>query len=350
MDSTISHLVRACVIGALLGLISFLLIWRAQPIPPVVSAAWFSPAPTLAPVVSMQSGGTLVASDHPIRLLFVGDVMLDRHVAEKIRTSGDPAYPFRRLPLGWFDSFDFAVANLEGPVTSRSRPPLKSIDFRFEIYTAKTLKDLGIDAISQANNHTLDQGAVGFEESRATLREQGLLVFGHQVRDDEIALATTTVRGVRFAFLGFNTTDNPFDEKAAERVIRQAREQADHVVVFMHWGTEYRNRPNSDVVARAHWLIDRDVDAVIGGHPHWVQGIESYRGKPIAYSLGNFVFDQYFSRETQEGLTVALVFDHGRISVEPIPINMDKSQPRLLDGEEKERRLRALMDISASFP
>lgn len=337
---------RACVVGALLGGMLFLVIWRVRPIPYSMQEKTIFTVPTLSPIVPMQGGG-IAATDKPIRILFVGDMMFDRHVAEKTRAAGDSSYAFRRLPDGWFEKFDYAVANLEGPATGKRRPPEKSIDFAFDPSVAKTLKDIGIDAVSQANNHALDQGATGFEESLGVLRRAGLLVFGHQVRDDGIALATTTVRGLRLAFLGFNTTDNALDEKDAERVIADARAQADRVIVFMHWGSEYRDRPNASVIARARWFIDGDVDAVIGGHPHWVQGFESYRGKPIVFSLGNFVFDQYFSRETQEGLAVALTFGkEGIMKLELMPVRMEMSQPRLLEGEERQRWLRVYAHLS----
>ncbi len=276
------------------------------------------------------------------RILFVGDIMLDRNVARRTREAKDPAYPFRQLPVGWFDTFDYAVANLEGPVTDKHRSPEKSIDFLFDPSVISVLKAQGIDAVSQANNHALDQGSPGYEDSVRRLREAGLLVFGHQVQDDAIALATTTVHGVRLALLGFNTTDHRMDRIAAAQVIHEARTQADWVVVSMHWGAEYRHTPPPDVVDQAHWLIDQGVDIVIGGHPHWVQGMERYKGKPIIYSLGNFIFDQDFSQETREGMAVELQLDGNTMRVIPWPLFIDKSQPRLLTDDDRQKRLEAL--------
>ncbi|MBM3204892.1 CapA family protein [Candidatus Uhrbacteria bacterium] len=280
------------------------------------------------------------------RLLFVGDIMLDRNVAKRIRDSKDPGYVFRKLPEKWFDSFDYAVANLEGPVTDRRRPPEKSIDFQFDPSVITTLKEQGIDAFSQANNHALDQGSIGYADSVRRLREAGFLVFGHQVQDDEIALATTTVKGIRFAFLGYNTTDNPLVRDDAQKVIESVRPSVDHIIVYMHWGQEYKDRPEASTKELAHWFIDHGVDVVIGGHPHWVQGVETYKRKPIVYSLGNFIFDQYFSKETQEGLAVELVFEKDGIIVKPIPIRLDASQPKLVEGDELKTRLEALANIS----
>ena len=282
------------------------------------------------------------------RLVVVGDIMLDRNVAARMQAAKDPAHAFRKLPGGWFISFDYAVANLEGPVTDKDRAPEKTIDFRFDPSVLSVLKDEGLDAFSQANNHALDQGELGYEDSVKRLRESGFIVFGHQVKDDEVALATTTVNGLRLAFLGFNVTDNALDRESVAHILKNVRMSSDRVVVFMHWGTEYRDRPDAKVVEIGHWFIDQGADAVIGGHPHWYQGISSYKNKPIAWSRGNFVFDQDFSDETRQGLAVALTFGDASSSVtlEPIPIQIDSSQPRLVTGDELQRRLEKLAALS----
>jgi poly-gamma-glutamate synthesis protein (capsule biosynthesis protein) len=284
------------------------------------------------------------------RLIFVGDIMLDRNVADRTRLSGNPNYPFLKLPSGWFDSFDFAAANLEGPVTDLRRAPEKSIDFMFDPSVIPVLKAQGLDAFSQANNHALDQGAVGYEDSVRRLRDAGFLTFGHQVSDGHISLATTTVRGIKFAFVGYNTTDNSLDKADAGPIIQQASRDADIVIVFMHWGAEYKDRPQVGVIADAHWLIDQGADAVIGGHPHWAQGFSSYKGKPIAWSLGNFIFDQDFSTQTRQGLAVALeVTRHASrytLQIKPMPIQINQSQPSLATGEDLAKRLQSLANIS----
>jgi poly-gamma-glutamate synthesis protein (capsule biosynthesis protein) len=96
----------------------------------------------------------------------------------------------------------------------------------------------------------------------------------------------------------------------------------------------------------AHWLIDQGADAVVGGHPHWMQSVESYRGRPIAYSLGNFVFDQDWSSETKLGLAIGLILADGRSELKLMPVKIDKSQPSILEGKDREARLGRLADIS----
>jgi poly-gamma-glutamate synthesis protein (capsule biosynthesis protein) len=346
MASGVTRLSSAAGIGLVLGAVTFVAVLATLPPVPEIRAANEPPISFLSSVIRQwQSQGVDTKIVKAPRILFVGDMMFDRHVAERIKASGNSGYPFSKLD-DLLIRYDFTVANLEGPVTDVRRDPVKTIDFAFDSDVAFTLWKEGVDAVSQANNHTLDQGVDGFDDSRSMLRGFGLLVFGHQVRDDEIAMATTTINDVRFAFLGFNTTDNPLDKVAAERVMKEARASNDRVVVFTHWGSEYKNEPDPAVVDLAHWFIDHGADAVIGGHPHWTQGIASYKGHPIAYSLGNFIFDQDFSVETRQGLAVALTFRDNEIALEPIPIQIDASQPHAVEGEERVARLKALAEIS----
>lgn len=342
----------AIVIGILFGLLALTLAG--------VALHHFSAQPTFVPTVVPSLGGVvdwrfppsnIVTSTvrGPITLLFVGDIMLDRQVAERSQKAKDLAYPFQKLPAGWFEQVDYAIANLEGPVTDKRRPPEKTIDFQFNPAVISVLKEQGIDAVSQANNHALDQGRIGAEDSRARLQSAGFLVFGDQVHDDEIALATTTIRGQRFAFVGFNTTDNPLDLNAASSTLVHAQDATDHVIVYMHWGSEYKNRPPDSIIEEARWLIEHGADMVIGGHPHWVQGIEVYKNKPIVYSLGNFIFDQDFSRETKEGLAMKITVEEDQLLLEPIPLQINLSQPSVVEGWDREKRLKELATISDAF-
>lgn len=281
-----------------------------------------------------------------VRLLFVGDIMLDRNVAARIRNSKNPAYPFSLLPNGYIAGFDAAIGNLEGPVTDRRRSPEKSIDFIFSPSVLGTLKEVGFDAFSQANNHALDQGAVGYEDSVKRLRAAGFVVFGHQVRDGSEAFSIMNVGGRKIALVGFNTTDNPLDRETAAKTLAEADAQADFVVVMPHWGPEYREKPHANEVELGHWFIDHGADFVVGGHPHWTQGFSSYKGKLIAWSLGNFVFDQDWSEETREGLALEVELTDGAVSVKPVLVRIDQSRPRLQTGDSLKKRLDRLVRIS----
>lgn len=295
---------------------------------------------------SLNGRGVPIQSPAPITVTVVGDVMLGRQVASRTQQSGDPAYPFEHLPKDWFNQFDFVVGNLEGPVTDKRRSPEKTIDFLFDPSVLDLLKSEGFDGFSQANNHALDQGRLGYEDSIRRLGSAGFAVFGDQVRDGNEALAVVPIRSKVFAFVGFNTTDNAFDEEAASSVLTEAKRRADTVIVMMHWGAEYRDRPQTKEIENAHWLIDHGADVVIGGHPHWEQGFSVYKGKPIAWSLGNFIFDQDWSQKTREGLVLTLSFDSAQTAIEIRPVFIDKSRPGFVEGAEKQRRLDALAAVS----
>jgi len=286
-----------------------------------------------------------------VTLLFLGDMMFDRNVATRSKTTGSLDYPFQKI-LGqenrFFRGQDMIVGNLEGPVTDKRLPPNKgNVDFMFDPKILAILKKVGINAVSQANNHTYDQGSAEAQKSRQKISQAGISVFGDQIKDDEThAMTIVESRGRKIALLGYNVTDHELDRQAASRAIESAKKQADFIIVNMHWGVEYQAKPNKSQIELAHWLIDQGVDAVIGGHPHWMQSVEVYRNKPIAYSLGNFIFDQDWSTETRLGLAVGLVLSKQKSEMYLYPIQIDKSQPRLLTGQERQTRLDRLASVS----
>lgn len=285
-----------------------------------------------------------------LTLFFVGDMMFDRKVAQYAKN--DPEYPFalvRGAEDRFFKGMDMVVGNLECPATSKREAPQKEIDFACDPSVLRILRKLGFNALSQANNHSLDQGRGEAETSKRAIGASGIAVFGDQVRDDaQSSSVLTWTRGQHVALLGFNTTDNPLDWKEAEKTIKEIKQKNDgtRIIVFMHWGNEYQAKPNKGQVDTAHRFIDGGVDAVIGGHPHWVQSIESYKGKVIAYSLGNFIFDQEWSKETQQGLAVGLAFVGQGTELHLFPVALEKARPKVLTGEARQERLQYLSSIS----
>jgi poly-gamma-glutamate synthesis protein (capsule biosynthesis protein) len=154
------------------------------------------------------------------------------------------------------------------------------------------------------------------------------------------------VRGRTIAFVGFNSVSNPLNFEEASTTLATARQAANLVIAYVHWGVEYHDRPTRDQENEARWLIDHGVDVVIGAHPHWTQGVSLYKGKPILYSLGNFVFDQDWSRETGQGLVARFLISERDLTIDFYPIQIDKAQPHFLDGKERQARLQSLAAIS----
>ena len=318
--------------------------------------------------LSFESTSHIIASfaNGPIKdqetttVLFLGDIMLDREVRARISRSKAADYPFSTIQGQegrFFEGQDLVVANLEGPVTKTLRSPEKTIDFAFDPSVVPLLKNIGIDAVSQATNHTLDQGRAGADDSRALLAKGGIAVFGDQVKDEAAySMTIMDVRGrsesgeratgKKVALLGFNDSDRPVDREKAGAAIAEAKGKADRVIVMVHWGNEYQAKPNARQSSLAHWFVDEGADAVIGGHPHWMQSVEVYQDRVIAYSLGNFVFDQDWSVETREGLAAGLVLDQDETKLYLYPIHIEKSEPKLLTGDARKARLERLASIS----
>ncbi len=284
-------------------------------------------------------------SPHNPGIVFFGDVMLDRNVRTRMATAHSLEYPFALIKQSpeLFDSQDIRVANLEGPVTATHQSPIKSIDFAFDPSVVQMLHDVGIAAVSQANNHTLDQGRLGAKQSHDVLQDGGIIAFGDQTRSDvESSTGFITLDSGVVALVGLNITDTPINRTEVQKTIESARAKAQKVIVVIHWGAEYKVSPNKTQIELAHWFIDQGVDAVIGGHPHWMESVEMYKGKFIAYSLGNFIFDQDWSVETRYGLALRLTNN----SVSLYPIHIIASQPVLTVGKERQDRLDRLAVFS----
>lgn len=277
-----------------------------------------------------------------ISVQFFGDMMLERNVAKAMGTKGLD-YLFEKIAgekNGLSHHADLLVANLEGPFAPTRVPTTKSIAFRFDPKLAGQLKKYQFDGFSLANNHTLDMGKQNVDFTRNTLREQGLAYFGYQTKEDKelVWIAEIPEKTDKVAFVGFNNTDHPLNMTKVTETINDAKEKARYVIVFMHWGPEYKQISRTQERDLAHLLVDKGVDAVIGAHPHVVQEMELYKGKPIFYSLGNFIFDQYFSKETQEGISVGLIFQEGQVkSAYVFPFYGVKSQVQLMEGEREQK-------------
>lgn len=281
-----------------------------------------------------------------IRLTFVGDSMLDRSVYRKMSASGID-YPFRLLG-DVFDGADLVIGNLEGPITARGNHavPNGSLLFKFEPETAVALKEAGFDYVSLANNHTYNQGVAGLTDSQTHLAAAGVVAFGHprQVSMSDVALVE--LKGWKLALVGWNmieVTDTYQDE--LEAIIQQLDATVDQVVIMPHWGPEYKPQTAAQVET-AHALIDAGADLIIGAHPHTVQGIEIYNNRPIFYSLGNFIFDQYWSDPTEQGLAVRVTLSDTSFTAELVPIDLRDSQPRVAAEPIRTTILERLLDAS----
>lgn len=275
-----------------------------------------------------------------IVLVAVGDVMLARGVGGKIRRFG-PEYPFSGvadlLELG-----DVGFCNLECVLSGEARPKSKGFVFKADPTFAHTLRQVGFDLVSVANNHTLDCGIDGLEETIRMLAGTGISPILGEPTIKEI-------HGVKIGLLGFNLVDGCKSSGSMICAVEELDKASDIVILSLHWGIEYVLSPSTEQLKLAHQLVDAGVDLILGHHPHRIQGIGSYRHGVIAYSLGNFVFDQ---RDPLGKESVMLLIELTRKSVKRvtiIPAVIVGFRPEKASNKLGERILARLIDKSAEL-
>lgn len=279
--------------------------------------------------------GTSMDSDS---LLVVGDIMLGRAVETLMKKRGQD-YPFSQTKELLKQS-SLVVGNLEGPINRDHRQtPDGSLSFSFPSSTAALLKRAGLTHVTLGNNHTGDRGATNLEFTRETLRNAGVLPFGDPATiDSRTGTSRVTLNGIPTLLLSINDAarQNTPIKNALELISREQKDAPDQrIIVFIHWGTEYSKTPSKSQRDLAHALIDAGADAIIGHHPHVVQSIERYKNAPIVYSLGNFIFDQYFSRDTQEMLAVKLIWTQNGAQIALFPLESGQSAPRPMTHKQR---------------
>lgn len=279
--------------------------------------------------------------DHVITMQFFGDIMLDRNVARVMGARGLEYLleKIRGTENRFFEGVHLFMANLEGAFAPARVATSKSIAFRFEPKWAKQLKAYHFDAVSLANNHSLDMGAANDTFTRQTLEKNRIGYCGKEYHEGAgLNLVVGPAEGFaeKIVFVCFENVVHTVDRAAIVQAIETAKSEARYVIVQVHSGTEYRVTSIPKQQELYHWLIDQGVTAVIGHHPHVVEEVEIYQGRPIVYSLGNFIFDQYFSKETQEGLSVGVVLGEGRVrELHFFPFFGVKSQVELMTGSRR---------------
>lgn len=273
-----------------------------------------------------------------VSMIFTGDIMMDRGVEEKVekKFAGDFSRLFAQAPF--IKESDIAFANLEGPVSDKGKDRGGQFSFRMSPEAIPALINAGFDIVNLANNHTGDWGREAFIDTVERLSNNGLAYTGGGKDINDTSNARVIERnGTKIGFLGFSDAgpdwlsagDDSSGILLAARsdfaaIIEKAKREADFLVVTFHFGEEYKQSSNERQKMLAKKAVDYGADMVIGHHPHVVQEIEYYKGALIAYSLGNFVFDQSFSEDTMSGLALEVVLDGGVITSvvkRPIKIN-----------------------------
>ncbi len=265
------------------------------------------------------------------RILVGGDMMFDR----SIRTTTDEKggdYIFSCIDPILSDA-DLVVANLEGPITPQ---PSKSVGssvggegnftFTFPVETAVLLYRHGVRMVNLGNNHILNFDFDGLRSTEGELTKAGVQYFGDPVSQ---AVATTSINRIDLAFINYNEFGLGSSAARASTTlaqIRAARSAGELPVVYTHWGIEYQPA-DRDQIDLAHKFVDAGASIVIGSHPHIVQEHEVYKGKNIYYSLGNFIFDQYWNDAVRTGLLLDITFDKSGVKgVKEVSVELERDR------------------------
>lgn len=279
--------------------------------------------------------------DDDFSVLAFGDIMLGRYVRILMEKYGKD-YVFKNIADegGFKKGADIVFGNLEGPILGQGRKGGTSMVFSFNEDVAPFLKKYGFDLLSISNNHAIDQGWEGRGSTMTALSYAGIAWCGHPTELGEDNVYYGEDGDKKYAFICVNDIKNKLDDEAAVALIQQIRPKVDYLIVSAHWGTEYSFKPSFNLqISPAHSFVDAGADFVIGHHPHVVQSFEIYNGRFIFYSLGNFIFDQYWAKSVQEELGIGIVFNKEnvetqiRTKVYLFPMKSILSQPNLLTGE-----------------
>lgn len=276
-----------------------------------------------------------------VSVTITGDILLDRGVRKVIEQKGTDAV-FSPFVDSVFQSSDIVIGNLECPATKIKEPSFKQFIFRAEPEWLFTLKQHGITHLNLANNHSVDQGRAGLVDTRENVVSAGMIPIGAGRTMEEAArpvLLTSSPRKVyvlaslqlaleNFAYLSEKPSVSQEDFDTLVERVRHLRssEPDSYIIVTLHWGGEHTLQPVTIQRVRAHQLIDAGADALIGHHTHTLQTIEEYKGKPIYYSIGNFIFDQRKPVNTKACM-VKLTITKESSHVETIPVEIIKCVP-----------------------
>lgn len=277
-------------------------------------------------------------------LIFVGDIMLSRYIGEMMAKHQDYNLPFEKIAPE-LSTADLVFGNLETPVSNQGESAGALYPFRADPLVLSGLKDSGFKVVSVANNHAFDYKRPAFMDTLNNLKAAGIAYAGGGYNFAEAhAGATQEINGVKITILAYTDLLPPSDAATANQAgityldeaqmvkdIKEAKAKSDLVVVSFHWGQEYQTKSNAHQQKIALAAVQAGADLLVGHHPHVPQEVAKINGITVAYSLGNFIFDQNFSTGTKTGLMLKVEVKNKKIAnVEPQTIKFSANfQPYL---------------------
>ncbi len=299
----------------------------------------------LLDIFSMKAteiSASLVRSSSP-PLLFVGDVMLARNVEVLMARHGTD-YPYRGVAVTTNWGEVALIGNFESAIPPQHLST-KAGELRFSVDPAvlPALRLAGFTHVSLANNHALDHGLAGYTNAKEQLHDAAINPFGNPLFLDPDSVEYVRSGASLVAVIGYQTFGVLPTRAELTAFMARVEERSDLQILYVHWGNEYELQHSNAQEQLAKEFIAAGVDLIIGHHPHVVQDVGLIDGVPVFYSLGNFIFDQYLSRHTEEGLMVELdLSDEPVLRLFPVTSLPSQSQPQLMTLSERSRFLEQL--------
>ena len=305
-------------------------------------------------------------NNETITISMVGDIFMDGSIRGLIDRNGTD-YPWEMVKE-YFQKDDLSIGNLETSITTRGEKwEDKLYNFRSDPKNLSAMKDAGLDVVNLANNHTLDYGYEGFIDILDYLDRYGIKrIGGGRNKEEALKGAIVEIKGVKIGLLGFSrvvphvdwyaTSKRPgivgaYDvhiNQVIDRVV-EMKKDVDILILSIHWGEEGSSIPRQKEIDLARKLIDNGVDIIMGHHPHVLQGIEIYKGRPIFYSLGNFIFSSK-SDITRETMIAQVVLKDKIIDkIHIIPCTIENGRPIPVSKENLVEKLGYIKNISEAF-
>ncbi|MDE5086259.1 MAG: CapA family protein [Trichodesmium sp. St16_bin2-tuft] len=294
------------------------------------------------------------SQDSMVTLMFAGDVNLSNLVKK------DYKLPFAKMDE--YRAADLSIVNLENPLT---RSTLNNTNLQQKSIVnpsyVKALTSGGVDIVNLANDHTLGYEQKGLLETIETLKDAGIHSLGAgKTKKEARRPKIIEVKGQKIAYLNYYDTDlqptapsvnvNSRNKDRISSDIQNLREQVDWIIVNYHWGVELSEYPGDWQIDMARMTIDQGADLVVGHHPKVLQGAEIYQGRPIVYSLGNFIFGDTSNKESDyETAVLKVSLKPGKMKVELLPVVVSKYQPQIVKGEKGKEILKHIAQISSIF-
>ncbi|MDA8596733.1 CapA family protein [Candidatus Pacebacteria bacterium] len=279
-----------------------------------------------------NQAGVAYAIESQSRLLFVGDLMLAR-VVEQVIDNSEPDYIHTGM-RSLYETHGYQIANFESTIP-KSHTPTRPYTYQFSTRAEHAYQTIaaGFTHLSLANNHSKDFGIAEYHNTVEFIELNGATAFGmnYQVGSSSVTVINAGLE--RVALIGIDLTLSDVSEGDVAEIFATARNQSDQQIVYVHWGTEYAAVHNTRQERYATLFVKYGADLIIGHHPHVVQDVGLIQNVPVFYSLGNYIFDQYFSTEVQLGLVLSVDAIARTVTILPVSTIETPMSPRVLEPE-----------------